>query len=643
MRTFAQKPKATRQTKSAKSMHPARVLSGQSREVRSILRLQRSIGSHAVQGVHSYLQTESAHSDGLKETEAPPIVHEVLRSPGQPLNQGTRASLSPHFGHNFSQVRVHTDAKASASALSVNALAYTVGQHIVFGKGRYAPHTPSGNRLLAHELIHTIQQHNAPNYHYGKPLEIGATRDRREAEAKAAAVSVDAYGINHRPHPRGGVALRLQRYPHETTDVELVPVSPHESERLREEGIELPTFSSLTSPGTGGSPYSTVLPGYGQAGDTCGASSLVTALIIWDREHWNAAQPNSRVVNACNLILIELARHGRAAIRRWADHPAPAIIRNCSGERSCVEQEYNNVLQELTADLQRIRDTVRQPGATVSEGDYQTLGVALYFLWQEGGQAGLSSNQIQEIQRSVGLYVQERGASSNIQSFEDIFTHSIIIALQPGQIAQVTWIVTRGQHAFLLGRLQSGEWFLSDQGYTPAREFRASTVGDLRNSVHQAATTGSYWMFVGTHSDLLSQGSVIPGWTGVMRLGAHTAIETQAENLVSPGAFLGEVDAGYTTVGNRLTRDTFAAQRYSLSDAQAQFPISTNGGGLIVEMPRGVYTLYTTSAVSDANLSQTVLDAVDSRGGVLANQTFYHAWLRLGTDYGRHGTWFSVY
>ena len=63
----------------------------------------------------------------------PPIVSEVLRSPGQPLDSDTRTLIEPHFGRDFSRVRVHTDAKAAESARAVNSRAYTVGRDIVFG------------------------------------------------------------------------------------------------------------------------------------------------------------------------------------------------------------------------------------------------------------------------------------------------------------------------------------------------------------------------------------------------------------------------------------------------------------------------------------------------------------------------------
>jgi hypothetical protein len=90
--------------------------------------------------------------------EAPASVHEALRWPGQPLDLESRAFFEPRFGKDFSQVRLHADARAAESAHAVHARAYTVGQHVVFGRGQYAPHTADGRRLLAHELVHTVQQ-----------------------------------------------------------------------------------------------------------------------------------------------------------------------------------------------------------------------------------------------------------------------------------------------------------------------------------------------------------------------------------------------------------------------------------------------------------------------------------------------------
>ncbi len=88
---------------------------------------------------------------------APTIVHEVLASSGRPLDVSTRGFFEARFGHDFGHVRIHSDAQASESARRVHALAYTVGGDIVFGAGQFDPKTPSGRRLLAHELTHVVQ------------------------------------------------------------------------------------------------------------------------------------------------------------------------------------------------------------------------------------------------------------------------------------------------------------------------------------------------------------------------------------------------------------------------------------------------------------------------------------------------------
>lgn len=88
----------------------------------------------------------------------PPIVDEVLASRGQPLNETTHNLMLNRLGHHFGHVRIHVDARAAESARAVHAHAYTVGSHIAFANGRYAPSTVAGQKLIAHELTHVIQQ-----------------------------------------------------------------------------------------------------------------------------------------------------------------------------------------------------------------------------------------------------------------------------------------------------------------------------------------------------------------------------------------------------------------------------------------------------------------------------------------------------
>jgi hypothetical protein len=84
----------------------------------------------------------------------------AMNGGGSPLPATTRAFFEPRFGADFSQVRVHTDSRAAATANSIQARAFTVGSNIAFGAGRYAPESPPGRQLLAHELTHVLQQND---------------------------------------------------------------------------------------------------------------------------------------------------------------------------------------------------------------------------------------------------------------------------------------------------------------------------------------------------------------------------------------------------------------------------------------------------------------------------------------------------
>lgn len=108
------------------------------------------------------LQTKQAGVPEVADGKAPAIVHEVLHSPGQPLDVGTRSFMEGRFGHDFQHVRVHSDPRAAESAAAVGALAYTVGSDVIFGAGQYAPDSAQGRYLLAHELTHVVQQQSTP-------------------------------------------------------------------------------------------------------------------------------------------------------------------------------------------------------------------------------------------------------------------------------------------------------------------------------------------------------------------------------------------------------------------------------------------------------------------------------------------------
>ena len=112
---------------------------------------------------------------------------QALTSGGHPLESGTRSFMESRFGADFTQVRVHTDATAAEAARSVGALAYTSGQQIVFGAGRYAPDTSTGRRLLAHELTHVVQQRIGSAQAAQAASAISRPQDASEHEAVAVA------------------------------------------------------------------------------------------------------------------------------------------------------------------------------------------------------------------------------------------------------------------------------------------------------------------------------------------------------------------------------------------------------------------------------------------------------------------------
>ncbi|MDQ3803241.1 MAG: DUF4157 domain-containing protein [Acidobacteriota bacterium] len=158
----------------------------------------------------------------------PPAVGEVLGSPGRPLDAGTRSFMETRFQHDFSRVRVHTDARADESARSVGARAYTVGQDVVFAAGLYQPATAEGQRLLAHELTHVVQQQNRPTPQ--GHLAIGEVNDPAEREADAVAAAVSG---NQRPPIVSRLpTAALRRQPKPTAPTPASPGSPSCTPRI---------------------------------------------------------------------------------------------------------------------------------------------------------------------------------------------------------------------------------------------------------------------------------------------------------------------------------------------------------------------------------------------------------------------------
>lgn len=188
MRTFTQKPQASPQTSAVNSTLAARTHVNQRHAVTPNLNPQTTFGNHAAQ---ERLQPDPSRLDGNPNTQAAsPFAFDFsqipvhARTPGQgTVAAQTQAADKRRPGANPADVRIHTDEHAATAAEALGAAAYTKGNDIFFGAGRYQPELPSGRRLLLHEMAHVIQQQNP-----GQP----AASDALEREADRAAANAIA-------------------------------------------------------------------------------------------------------------------------------------------------------------------------------------------------------------------------------------------------------------------------------------------------------------------------------------------------------------------------------------------------------------------------------------------------------------------
>lgn len=176
------RPKASRLEESESSLALRAALSGRLAAAgpRGVAGLQRAVGNGS--------------TAALMEEERSPV-HDVVKSAGgSPLQTDVRADMEGRFGHDFGDVRVHTDGAAHESAKSVNAQAYTVGSNIVFQRDKYDPGSESGKHMLAHELTHVVQQRSGPvdGTDAGGGVKVSDPSDRFERDAVANADRVMA-------------------------------------------------------------------------------------------------------------------------------------------------------------------------------------------------------------------------------------------------------------------------------------------------------------------------------------------------------------------------------------------------------------------------------------------------------------------
>jgi hypothetical protein len=149
-----------------------------------VMRMRGQQGRHDVLPITLPVQRQARDIGPGKDF--PSIVTNALSSPGRPLAAGARAFFAAQFTRDFSNIRVHDNAVAAESARALDARAYTVGPHLVFGAGEYAPETERGKRLLAHELTHAVQQDAAGGTHAEASRSV-LQRSEREGEASGSA------------------------------------------------------------------------------------------------------------------------------------------------------------------------------------------------------------------------------------------------------------------------------------------------------------------------------------------------------------------------------------------------------------------------------------------------------------------------
>lgn len=353
------------------------------------------------------------------------------------------------------------------------------------------------------------------------------------------------------------------------------------------------------------------MPGFAQRGDTCEPASVVTALIIWDRERADPANPNANIVGVCNTALIYLAQDKSTLVAQWSAGGADGA----------------KIYADRVSTLTRIRDDVRKVSSAVTESQYQDIG-----------------NILSNLGSSIDSIISKLGLSRTIEAqntLVDIFSSPTLNGLAPGQIAQIEWYnkMTNvsgsgekspglGCHVFLIGRTNTGDWFLADQGNKPPLNLEAKDLNELKAKLYEAAKTGRSWIV--TDPSVSRQPLTS---TGVRVLG-KPAFEGKHKALAPPGTFLAKVGSDSVHTWD------FVGIAYSLGEARALFPGTGDGHGFLIgEMPAGVFNVYKTNPVGvhkdwlsgDEKFAEPI-DA--SAGGLLTQQTsaFEHAWLQLVDD-----------
>ncbi len=198
-----------------------------------LMRLQRTIGNA---GVTTLLQRSTEAED-----EVSPVKELMNSGGGSALDEPTRNFMESRMGADFSDVRVHTGAKATEAARSVQAHAYTVGSDVVFQDGQFNPSSTDGKKMLAHELTHVVQQRSGPVDGTPAPggISISDPSDRFEQAAEASAERVVSGDTAASPQPAGaGAGVQREETPEaEEEELQASAIQRQESGEMEEEEL----------------------------------------------------------------------------------------------------------------------------------------------------------------------------------------------------------------------------------------------------------------------------------------------------------------------------------------------------------------------------------------------------------------------
>jgi len=192
--------------------------------------------------MHLQKMAGNASVSAALEEQEPSLVKDVVGSGGgSPLDRDTRGFMESRLGADFSDVRVHTDGKATESARSVQAYAYTVGNDVVFQSDKFAPDSDSGQRMLAHELTHVVQQRSGPVAGTPAPggIQISNPSDSFEQAAESSADHVMSSSAPSTESVAAAPAA-VQREATEGEEEDEAPASAQTYAIQREESEELP-------------------------------------------------------------------------------------------------------------------------------------------------------------------------------------------------------------------------------------------------------------------------------------------------------------------------------------------------------------------------------------------------------------------